>query len=230
MVISIIKQKSKIVTNIFYFTQNQKNCSHILLLLTQILLKKVNCIKNLYGFKYRGLFALIGLFLFLLFSMCFLFIDPLFRAATDPTLVDLQLAFSALRFHDIITGWNKSIDGGIENYKLSTMLLDYLYPLIYSTMLAFAYAAVRKNDQPARLDKVMFALPFFAAIFDYIENTIHLLLLKDVHNLAQAIAAQYPPSAVAISAAASVLKFLLFYAGIFAVLGAVIYRIKKRFA
>ena len=193
-------------------------------------MKRMDCIKNLYGFRHRGRFALIGLLLFLLFSICFLFVDPLFRASTDPTLVDLQLAFSSLRFHDIIVSWNKSVNGGIEIYKLSTMLLDYLYPLIYSAMLAFAYASVRKNAQPARLDKVMFTLPFIAAIFDYIENTIHLLLLKDVHNLAQAIAVQYPPTAVAISAAASVLKFLFFYAAIFTFLGAVIYRIKKRFA
>jgi hypothetical protein len=189
-----------------------------------------DCVRNLYRFRYRGRFALIGLFLFLLFSMSFLLIDPLFRASTDPTLVDLQLAFNSMRFHDIIAAWNKSIDGGIEMYKLSIMLLDYLYPVIYSAMLAFAYAVVRKNDQPTHLDKVLFTLPFIAAIFDYIENTIHLLLLKDVHNLAQAMAVQYPPSAVAISAAASVLKFLFFYAAIFAFLGAVFYRIKKRFA
>ena len=189
-----------------------------------------DCIRNLYRFRYRSRFALIGLFLFLLFSMCFLLIDPLFRASTDPTLVDLQLAFSFQRFHEIVVSWNKSIDGGIEIYKLSTMLLDYLYPVIYSTMLAFAYAAVKKNNEPSRFDKVLFTLPFIAAIFDYIENTIHLLLLKDVHNLVQAMAAQYPPSAVAISTAASVLKFLFFYAAIFAFLGAVFYRIKKRFA
>ena len=192
-------------------------------------MKSVDCVMNLYGFRHRVRFALIGLFLFLLFSVAFLLIDPMFRAATDPTLVDLQLAFSALRFHEIVVSWNKSVNGGIEIYKLSTMLLDYLYPAIYSTMLAFAYAAVRKNE-PTRFDKVMFTLPFIAAIFDYIENTIHLLLLKDVHNLAQAIAVQYPPSAVAISATASVLKFLFFYAAIFTFLGAVLYRIKKRFA
>lgn len=186
------------------------------------------CLNNLYGFKQRNFYALNGLVLFLAFTILFLIIDPQFRRATDPTLVDLQLAFSALRFHDIVVSWNKSINGGIEIYKRSTMMLDYIYPIIYSTMLAFAYAAVRKNDQPTRLDKVMFMLPFLAAVFDYIENTFHLLLLKDVHNLAQAIVAHYPPSVVAISATASVLKFLFFYAGILAFLGAVIYRIKKK--
>ena len=189
-----------------------------------------SCLNKLYNHRHRGCFALIGLVLFLLFSMFLLVIDPMFRAATDPTLIDLQLTFNAQRFHDIIVSWSKSVSGSADVYKLATILLDYIYPIIYSVMLAFAYAAVRKNDQPNRLDKEMFTLPFIAAIFDYIENTFHILLLKDVHNLAQAVAAQHPPSAVAISATTSVLKFLFFYTGILALLGAVLYRIKKRFA
>jgi uncharacterized membrane protein len=189
-----------------------------------------SCLDKLYKHRYRGCFALIGLVLFLLFTIFFLVIDPMYRGATDPTLMDLQLTFNAQRFHDIIVSWSKSVSGSADIYKLATILLDYIYPIIYSVMLAFAYAAVRKNDQPTRLDKVVFALPFIAAIFDYIENTFHILLLKGVHNLTQAVAAHYPPTAVAISATASVLEFLFFYAGILALLGAVLYRIKKRFA
>lgn len=189
-----------------------------------------NCLDKLYNYRLRGRVALSALILFFVFTALFFVADSHFRAATDPTLMDLQLAFSNLSFRDIIVSWNKSIDGGIEIYKLSTILLDYFYPVIYAVMLAFAYAALRKKDQPSRLDKVIFALPFIAAVFDYIENTFHLFLLRNVHNLTQAMAADYSAWAVALSAAASTLKFTFFYAGILALLGAVACRIKKRFA
>lgn len=185
-------------------------------------------VDKLYKYEYRGSLALIGLVLFVLFSVFFMVIDPMFRAAGDPSLMDLQLAFSAQRFHEIIVSWNKSVNGGTEIYKLGIILLDYIYPVIYATMLAFAYAAARGNDNPGRLDRLVFIIPFAAAIFDYVENTFHILLLRNVHNLAQAFANYYSDLPVALSFICSVLKFLFFYAGILAFLGAIGFRIKKK--
>jgi len=96
-------------------------------------------------------------------------------------------------------------------------------------MLAFAYAAVRGNDKPNRLDLALFVIPFIAAFFDFFENTFHLVLLRKVHNLVHAIIAAYSPLAVGLSAAAATLKFLFFYAAILALIGAIAYRIKKRY-
>ena len=187
------------------------------------------CLNKIYGFYHRGLLALIALFVFLLFSIFFLIIDPMFRSAADPSLVDLQLAFSALRFREIIVGWNQSVNGGVEIYKLSIILLDYLYPLIYSIMLAFAYAAVRGNQLPRRFDRIIFVLPFCGALFDYAENTFHLFLLKNVHNLAQAASASYAGLPVALSFACSILKFVFFSGAILSLAGAVVCRLKKKF-
>jgi hypothetical protein len=187
-------------------------------------------VDKFYNFGYRGSLALIALVLFLLFTIFFVVIDPMFRGATDPSLMDLQLTCSAQRFHEIIVSWSKSVNNSADIYKLATILLDYIYPIIYSVMLAFGYAAVRGNNKPGRLDRLVFLLPFAAAFFDYCENTFHILMLRNVHNLATAFANYYSNLPVALSFICSVLKFLFFYAGILAFLGAVIYRIKKRLA
>jgi hypothetical protein len=189
-----------------------------------------NCIDKFYGFPCRGRLALIAFLLFLLFSMCFLVVDPLFRSAADPSLIDLQLCASPLCFQDIIVRWNKSVAGGVEIYKLSIILLDFIYPLVYSTMLALAYAAVRGNRFPFHFDRVAFTFPFGAAIFDYIENALHLFLLKDVRNLEQALAAGYPALLVEASFTCSVLKFFFFCAAILALIGAVFYRAKTKYS
>jgi hypothetical protein len=187
----------------------------------------VNCLNELYGLRFRSLLALTALFLFGLFSVLFRIIDPMFRAATDPGLIDLQLTSDAYCFQEIIVNWNKSVDGGVEIYKLSIVSLDYIFPIIYAVMLAFAYAAVRGNLIPRRFDRVMFILPCLGAFFDYSENTFHLLLLRDVHNLDQALAAHYSQLMVASSFTCSFLKFFFFCASILAFTGAAIYRLKN---
>jgi hypothetical protein len=164
-----------------------------------------------------------------LFGVFWIVIDPMYRGAADPTLMDLQLTFSAQRFHDIIVSWSKSVNGSVDTYKLVTILLDYLYPIIYSVMLAFGYAAVRGNYDPNRFDKVMFVFPFLAAVFDYIENTFHILLLKNVHNLDQAITTYYSSLPVALSFTCSVLKFFFCYIAILVLIGAIFYRLKKKY-
>ena len=177
----------------------------------------VSLLEQLYGFRYRGRAALLCLVLFLIFTGLFQYLSTSYRAAADPTLVDLQLSFSARQFHEIIMVWSKSVGGAIDNYKLMTLSLDYFYPIIYSVMLAFAYSSARGNDKPNKLDMALFVLPFVAAFFDFFENTFHLVLLRNVHNLVHAIIAGYSPLAVGLSAAAATLKFLFFYAGILAV-------------
>jgi hypothetical protein len=191
--------------------------------------KLCDCINKLYAIPHRGCLAWTGLFLFVLFGVFITVIDPMFRGATDPTLMDLQLTFNAQRFHEIIVSWSKSVNGGVDIYKLSTIFLDYLYPIIYSVMLAFGYAAVRGNITPNRFDRVMFVFPFIAAFFDYSENTFHILLLRNVHNLSQAFATYYSDLAVALSFICSVLKFFFSYVAILVLIGAIFYRLKKKY-
>jgi hypothetical protein len=184
---------------------------------------------KLYAFQHRGCLAWTGLFLFVLFGIFWMVIDPMYRGATDPTLMDLQLTFNAQRFHEIIVSWSKSVNGSADIYKLGTILLDYIYPVIYSVMLAFGYAAVRGNISPNRFDRVMFIFPFLAAFFDYIENTFHILLLRNVHNLSQAFATYYSSWPVALSFICSVLKFFFSYVAIIVLIGAIFYRLKKKY-
>jgi len=188
-----------------------------------------DCINKLYAFSHRRCLAWIGLFLFVLFGVFWTVINPMFRGAADPSLMDLQLTFNAQRFHDIIVSWCKSVNNSTDIYKLATILLDYIYPIIYSIMLAFGYAAVRGNNIPNRFDRVMFVFPFLAAIFDYIENTFHILLLRNVHNLDQALATYYSSLPVALSFICSALKFFFSYIGILVVIGAIFYRLKKKY-
>ncbi len=188
-----------------------------------------DCIDKLYASSHRRCLAWIGLFLFILFGIFWIVIDPMFRGAADPSLMDLQLTFNAQRFHDIIVSWSKSVNNSADIYKLATILLDYIYPVIYSVMLAFGYAAVRGNTTPNRFDRAMFVFPFLAAFFDYIENTFHILLLRNVHNLSQAFAAYYASLPVTLSFICSVLKFFFSYTAILVLIGAIFYRLKNKY-
>lgn len=57
--------------------------------------------------------------------------------------------------------------------------MDYIYPVAYSLALAgfIAWLTVRPNQPPARWQLTLFCLPLIAGLLDWIENTLHLLML-----------------------------------------------------
>lgn len=164
----------------------------------------------LYSCSIRGWIALGSLVLFVLFSLVlFNVMSLMHRAKTDPNVVKLQLAFSSRKFKEILLQWGKAFDKGIEIFKITVILLDYIFPLIYASVLAFGYAYVRGIPQPHVLDRYIFIIPFVAALLDWTENSLHLYTLRNVHCRADIEATEFSPTMVCIASLCALIKFVL---------------------
>jgi len=104
------------------------------------------------------------------------------RPAGTPGVVALELAFSEEAFRRITTQWGAE---GVHAYRTSTIYIDYWFPIAYALLLSslIAILTVTPGETPSRRQVTCFALPFIAGLFDWVENTLHLVLLRDPSNL-----------------------------------------------
>jgi len=116
-----------------------------------------------------------------------------------PGILDLQLSFRAERLGEVLNAWGEA---GVRQY-VNSMWLDYLYPLAYSLALAslLAWETSPQNQAPRPWQLLLFSLPLLAGIFDYVENSLHLLMFAYLQTL--------PPVLVFLSALAASLKWAL---------------------
>lgn len=94
-------------------------------------------------------------------------------------IVSLQLAFTQARFTEIVAGWNPDL---LRTYKLA-LIWDYAFPFLYVPFLAgFIARAFPLSDpeNPRFLPMALFALPFDAGLLDWVENSLHVVLLNGV--------------------------------------------------
>lgn len=98
-----------------------------------------------------------------------------------PSVDKLQLAFSERRFADILTQWGPD---AVEQYRAS-LWLDFVFPPLYAVFLASAVAVLTapQPGAPLSLHRVWFVLPLAAVPFDYAENALHLIILRDTEQL-----------------------------------------------
>jgi len=123
----------------------------------------------------------VSLFLTVLAFVAFAALDR-GRLPGTPGVVALELAFSADAFRNIIAQWGAA---GVQAYRVSTLYIDSWFPIAYSLLLAslIALLAARSGRTPSRLQLTCFVLPFIAALLDWIENTLHLILLRDPRHI-----------------------------------------------
>ena len=108
------------------------------------------------------------------------------RPAGSPGPVVLQLAFSKEAFQQVVAQWGPA---GVRLYQDSTLGLDYLFPIAYAVCLSsfIALLTARSEESPSVLHATWFALPFIAALLDWLENTLHLILLANTNNLSASL-------------------------------------------
>ncbi|MDD2922267.1 MAG: penicillin acylase family protein [Anaerolineales bacterium] len=97
-----------------------------------------------------------------------------------PSIFALQLAFTPLRFQTVLEKWGEV---AVQNY-VTGMWLDYIYPVAYALALAswLAWLTASPSKPPERRILVLFSLPLLAGASDYVENTLHLLMLAVLHS------------------------------------------------
>ncbi len=141
-----------------------------------------------------------------------------YRGKTDPQLPALQLAFSKERFTRVLGAWHKSRGpAAIPAFRRSIIQLDFLFPIIYAMFLSGAIAILTYEPglEPGQGALLLFLLPFLAAIFDWIENLLHLRILKGVDSWGEIAAVR--PSPIFMASVATSLKWALVLASSLAI-------------
>jgi hypothetical protein len=90
----------------------------------------------------------------------------------------LQLSFSKESFLRVISLWGEF---GVDLF-LKTIWIDYIYPVTYSLLIAGGLAITEfklaENGKIfSRASQRLYLLPFPAAVFDMIENSLHVYIL-----------------------------------------------------
>lgn len=127
------------------------------------------------------------------------------RLGTDPLI--LQITMSKSVFTDVLNRWGAD---GVTTY-LEHFCLDIYHPILYSVFLASAIAALAKKPGAGLSGslKILFVLPFIAALCDEIENFMHIFMLTGFLDITDA--------SVAISGAITNTKWLLAFVSLAAV-------------
>lgn len=98
-------------------------------------------------------------------------------------IIEFQLSFTEEKFSNIINQW------GIDtvNYYVKNLWIDYIYPIMYAVFLSSSIALLtkKKHVDPSKFYIILFTLPILAGVLDWIENTLHLILLHDINNLSK---------------------------------------------
>lgn len=87
-------------------------------------------------------------------------------------ILDYQLAFTSARALKVIALWG--IDG-VSAY-LNNIWVDFIFPVGYTLLLSGLVA--RAAGQPSRKALFFFSLPFLALACDYLENSLHIVMLR----------------------------------------------------
>ncbi len=117
--------------------------------------------------KYSGLKSLIILFAMIMVFNLLLF--PLFMPADGDTKpLDIMFAYSPEDAYEMIKGIE---DEGRQNYLKGLLLVDYIYPVIYSLFLGFSIFLLYKNT-------LLSISPLLILLSDYLENTGIIIMLS----------------------------------------------------
>ncbi len=134
------------------------------------------------------------------------------RESSSASVIALQLAFTPENFQAVLDDWGAA---GVAHFQ-STIWLDYLYPIAYAAFLAGLVAALRR-ERPQAPWQAVFLMPMAAAILDYIENTLHLIILTDTAHLSAPL--------IALASVAAALKWGLIALVFLAILFSLVSRV-----
>ena len=195
----------------------------------------MNFVQSFYGWQWRGWAALVAV------AAAFVFMLVLFPRASAKTgsdknnVVDLQKAYTPEMFAGVLRGWSTAggKDDAVGIMKRENIIkLDLIFPIVYALAFALSYAALSGRRQPTALDFVLFVTPFVAGLFDLIENSIHLCLLRGVNTAddveAAVKAGAFRPSLVFAASAFAHAKYLLLLVSLVALAWVVIQRLRAR--
>jgi hypothetical protein len=195
----------------------------------------LDAFRSVYAMPWRGVVALVLTIVTAVFALW------LFPAASRATgspknkVTDLQRAYTAEMFGSALRKWSKADENAVGIMKSRNIRrLDFIFPALYGLALAFAYAAISGRRAPTALDFVLFVTPLVAALFDYVENTTHLRLLRGIETGADVERAisegRFSDSVVFLGSAFAHAKYVLLAVSVVGLLIAVVGRVRQAMA
>lgn len=151
-----------------------------------------------------------------------------YRGSGDPDIVELQLAGNAEAFADILTMWVASVPSATSGVLRTVLIFDYLFPVVYAMALAGLIAILFDGKRPSCVGFVI-VLPFAAAVFDWIENTIHVGILAGLDGGVAIDPTSISLAAVTIASWSAVLKMACLTASIALFLAGIVVWLLRRF-
>lgn len=102
----------------------------------------------------------------------FYMLMPVFTEATGGTILDMSVGYSSDFAYERLSTFDKAAD---VYFKIRT--IDFFFPLFYAFVLSLLSSLIyRKKYQDANNYRWILVVPFIAAVFDYIENIILVIL------------------------------------------------------
>ncbi len=97
--------------------------------------------------------------------------------AKGEAAIGLEFVYTKEGFTSIL---NTLGENGVNVYK-SAVLIDCLFPFMYSTFLAsiIAYLLSLKNEH-SKYSLIFFSFPFLAGLVDWVENIMHIIFMANV--------------------------------------------------
>ncbi len=126
------------------------------------------------------------------------------QAVNGPTVIDLELAFRAGAFRQILALWVQDHANAIALFRTSLLALDILFPFVYVLFLSRLYGWVVETGggTPLRLGR---AAPWIAAALDlFVENVLLLVLTSGLHG--DIANAEFSPALVFVMSCAAAFK------------------------
>jgi len=113
----------------------------------------------------------------IMFTVVMFIVNPSIDGKNGMSVIALQLAFDKEIGIEIINNWTQL---GIENFN-QFIFTDYIYALSYAIFFAsiLSVLILKKSKQNIVKYKLIIYLPFIAGLFDWIENTLELLFIKN---------------------------------------------------
>jgi len=140
--------------------------------------RRVEPVNRIYLFLSEGRVVLFSLFITAVLSIILIKVDSVISGPEGMGVVYLQFAFIREYFEGVLLSWGKS---GVDFY-LNTIWIDFIYPLFYALLLSSAriyfVQKIKKNEIAGAGEIFFMILPFIAAVFDYAENILHIVILS----------------------------------------------------
>ena len=131
--------------------------------------------------------------LMIYFQMAFMQYLP----AGAPGYMALQLSASVERFNKVLAIWGPA---NVLRYQHS-MWADFLFPISYAMLFTGLLVLAGRSRKQTSFEQTVWFAPTLAALMDYIENILHMVLLTK--------GAPYSPQLVQFASTISMIKWVL---------------------